>query len=846
LGLLSTSLALVTRTISATTLQNNINTEADTRQKTDTSLKGDITTEQAVRLAADQTLQQHIDAEALTRANADAGLRTDLTAETEARTNADTALGTRIDSEATARSDADTTLQANINTETSARKATDTTLQQHIDAEANTRATADTTLQNNLNAEISVRSGADQTLQSNIDTKVTANAAIIGATATKITYDTKGLVTAGTSLSATDIPTIQQSQIDGLAASLATKVDKQTGYSLMSDAERTKLSGIAAGAEVNVQSNWTEADTANDDYILNKPTLGTAAALDVGTAEGNVPQLVANGKLPNSVVPDMSLSQFKGNLTSKAALITLSTAETGDYAIVANATTPADSGTYVLDGAYTTLDNWHCISTPGGAVNSVNGYTGNVSLSAADVSALPATTAYGKTLAVNGRTVTLKDQNGTALSSVQTQDTTYSVATTTADGLISSTDKIYLDSVPNALASKVTANAAITANTADLVFPSFDAKGLVTGALGNAYVKAIYVNGTGFGLYTDQYERDLNLIGPVTYGTAGQVLLSSGDAAAPVWSTLTKSMVGLGNVDNTSDADKPISTATQTALDAKVTGNAAITAGTGTKITYDTKGLVTAGTTLAASDIPTIAQSQVTNLTSDLAAKQNSLTFDTAPTSGSGNPVTSGGVYTALAGKAPTSHASTATTYGAGTTSNYGHVMLVDALTDSSLVTGKALSSHQGYMLSQSIINEASARASADTTLQTNITNEASSRASADTTLRTNITNEASTRASADTTLQTNIDAKQNTVTFVTVSVPTASWSSGTQTVTVTGMTATANATIGITAGQAAATYAAILAAQIDVTAQAANAVTLTCYGDAPSMDVQLTLALFG
>jgi hypothetical protein len=34
------------------------------------------------------------------------------------------------------------------------------------------------------------------------------------------------------------------------------------------------------------------------------------------------------------------------------------------------------------------------------------------------------------------------------------------------------------------------------------------------------------------------------------------------------WQTLDKSAVGLGNVDNTSDADKPISTATQTALDA--------------------------------------------------------------------------------------------------------------------------------------------------------------------------------------------------------------------------------------------------------------------------------------
>lgn len=34
--------------------------------------------------------------------------------------------------------------------------------------------------------------------------------------------------------------------------------------------------------------------------------------------------------------------------------------------------------------------------------------------------------------------------------------------------------------------------------------------------------------------------------------------------------TITKADIGLGNVDNTSDANKPISTATQTALDGKV------------------------------------------------------------------------------------------------------------------------------------------------------------------------------------------------------------------------------------------------------------------------------------
>lgn len=54
------------------------------------------------------------------------------------------------------------------------------------------------------------------------------------------------------------------------------KVDKVTGKGLSTNdyttAEKTKLSGIAAGAEVNVQSNWDEADTDDDSYIQNKPS----------------------------------------------------------------------------------------------------------------------------------------------------------------------------------------------------------------------------------------------------------------------------------------------------------------------------------------------------------------------------------------------------------------------------------------------------------------------------------------------------------------------------------------------------------------------------------------------
>lgn len=66
---------------------------------------------------------------------------------------------------------------------------------------------------------------------------------------------------------------------------------------------------------------------------------------------------------------------------------------------------------------------------------------------------------------------------------------------------------------------------------------------------------------------------------------------------------IDKTDVGLGNVDNTSDANKPVSSATQTALNNKVDKNASITGGTKTKITYNSNGLVTSGSDATTSDI---------------------------------------------------------------------------------------------------------------------------------------------------------------------------------------------------------------------------------------------------
>lgn len=41
---------------------------------------------------------------------------------------------------------------------------------------------------------------------------------------------------------------------------------------LMSSSDKSKLNGIASGAEVNVQADWNVTDTNSDAYIRNKPT----------------------------------------------------------------------------------------------------------------------------------------------------------------------------------------------------------------------------------------------------------------------------------------------------------------------------------------------------------------------------------------------------------------------------------------------------------------------------------------------------------------------------------------------------------------------------------------------
>ena len=86
---------------------------------------------------------------------------------------------------------------------------------------------------------------------------------------------------------------------------LGTKVDKVDGKGLstndFTNTLKTKLDGIEAGAEVNVQADYAQTNTAAEDYIKNKPTLGTSAYKNSTSVVTDSSDLVESGAVKDIV-----------------------------------------------------------------------------------------------------------------------------------------------------------------------------------------------------------------------------------------------------------------------------------------------------------------------------------------------------------------------------------------------------------------------------------------------------------------------------------------------------------------------------------------------------------------
>lgn len=203
------------------------------------------------------------------------------------------------------------------------------------------------------------------------------------------------------------------------------KVDKVMGKGLsendFTDTLKTKLDGIAAGAEVNVQPDWNETTTTSDAYIQNKPSLATVAT------SGSYNDLSNKPTIPT--VNNATLTIQKNGTTVKTFTANASSNVTANITVpttAADVSALPDSTKYGSTILVDIDDEYKAVSSPSGNPKSQGWYERSgtspnyVYTLTNDTSVVSGKTYYtGPTYVI---TTTLKDQDGNILGSAQTID----------------------------------------------------------------------------------------------------------------------------------------------------------------------------------------------------------------------------------------------------------------------------------------------------------------------------------------------------------------------------------------------------------------------------------------
>ena len=129
-------------------------------------------------------------------------------------------------------------------------------------------------------------------------------------------------------------------------------------------------------SKANTADLHTVATSGNYNSLINLPSLGTASTRDVGSSAGQIPVLDSNGKLVESILPALAITDVYAvtNIAARDALVAQNKVQSGDVAIVTE-----NSLSYIYNGT-----EWKELHSAG-YVTSVAGKTGNVALNLDDL-----------------------------------------------------------------------------------------------------------------------------------------------------------------------------------------------------------------------------------------------------------------------------------------------------------------------------------------------------------------------------------------------------------------------------------------------------------------------------
>lgn len=115
--------------------------------------------------------------------------------------------------------------------------------------------------------------------------------------------------------------------------------------------------------------------------------LGEASKFNIGTTAGKIPVVDSDGKLSQSIIPQIAITDTFV-VSSAAEMLALTSAQVGDVAVRSDS-----NKTFILKASdASVLANWQELLTPTDKVSSVNGKTGAVSISLSELGGVSTST----------------------------------------------------------------------------------------------------------------------------------------------------------------------------------------------------------------------------------------------------------------------------------------------------------------------------------------------------------------------------------------------------------------------------------------------------------------------
>jgi uncharacterized protein YjbI with pentapeptide repeats len=508
-----------------------------------------------------------------------------------------------------------------------------------------------------------VENTADLNKPMSTATKTYVDTAITGATIADASTTSKGKIQLAGDLAGTaGAPTVPGLALKENAENKSTTTTLGTSNVLFptQNAVKTYVDTAIAGATiVDADANTKGKIQLTGDLggTASAPTVpGLALKLDASLAgvPNGLATLNSAGIIPANQLPPISVASTNV-VANQAQMLALSNATVGSIAV----RTDVNKNFILSTAGPSVLANWIELLTPGAPVQSVNGLTGAIQLAKSDINlanvdntsdaAKPVSTATQNALNLKLNTNQVGVPNGTASLNALGKIPTSQIPSISFSSVKVLGSQAEMLALGNAVVGSVVirtdvnknfvlaqSDPGILANWVELLTPAPPVQSV------NGYDGNVSLTKSDVGLSNADNTRDIDK--PVSTATQTALDLKA-NLASPTFtgtvSGITKSMVGLANVDNTTDLNKPVSTATQSALDLKANLASPTFSGTVSGITKAMVGLGNVdNTTDAAKPISTATQTALdlkanaADVTTSLALKEDVANKSTTVTLG--------------------------------------------------------------------------------------------------------------------------------------------------------------------------------------------------------------------